>query len=89
MFGGRFDQLEKNVAGWREIEKDVKEKPRGRVAHPRSWSRVRLIESTVAVRPRWPLQREPAPARFCQSQPEFGASRRSEDVALALLVALV
>ena len=90
VFAETFDQLQKNVAHWRQIEKDVKDK----LAPDVTTQPAPVIQGSFdPIDPSQfgalvaPVQRQPAPAAILARLSRIGASRRAEDAALASLVA--
>jgi UPF0755 protein len=90
VFAETFDQHQKNVARWRQIEKDVKDKlapdvspqPAPVIQGPFDPMDPSQFGALVA-----PAQRQPAPAAILARLSRIGASRRAEDAALASLAA--
>ncbi len=90
VFAETFDQHQKNVAHWRQIEKDVKDKL-GPDVTPQP---VPAIRGSIApVDPSQfgalaaPAQGQPAPAAILARLGKIGADRNAKDAALASLVA--
>jgi UPF0755 protein len=89
VFAETFDQHQKNVAHWRQIEKDVKDKlapdatPQPAPAIRGSIDPVDSSQFGALVAP----AAQAAPAALVARLSRIGASRRAEDAALASLVA--
>jgi UPF0755 protein len=90
VFAETFDQHQKNVAHWRQIEKDVKDKlapdvsPQPAPAIRGSIDPVDPSQFGALVAP---TQGQSAPATIVSRLSRIGASRKAEDAALASLVA--
>jgi UPF0755 protein len=90
VFAETFDQHQKNVAHWRQIEKDVKDKlapdvtPQPAPAIRGSIDPVDPSQFGALVAP---AQMQTAPAAILARLSKIGASRKAEDAALASLVA--
>ncbi len=90
VFAETFDQHQKNVAHWRQIEKDVKDKlapdvtPQPAPAIRGSIDPVDPSQFGALVAP---TQRQSAPAAILARLSRIGAGRKAEDAALASLVA--
>jgi UPF0755 protein len=90
VFAETLDQHQKNVAHWRQIGKDVKDKlapdvspqPAPVIQGPFDPMDPTQFGALVA-----PVQRQPAPAAILARLSRIGASRRAEDAALASLAA--
>jgi UPF0755 protein len=91
VFAETFDQNQKNVAHWRQIEKDVKDKlapdvtPEPAPAIQASVDPVDSSQFGALVAPA--LAAQAAPAALVARLSKIGASRKAEDAALASLVA--
>jgi UPF0755 protein len=92
VFAETFDQHQKNVAHWRQIEKDVKDKlapdvtPQPAPAIRGSIDPVDPSQFGALVAPAQ-AQAQSAPAAVLARLSKIGASRKAEDAALASLVA--
>jgi UPF0755 protein len=90
VFAETFDQHRKNVAYWRQIEKDIKHKlapdvtPQPAPVIQGSFDPIDPSQFGALVAP---VQRQPAPAAILARLSRIGASRRAEDAALASLAA--
>ena len=85
VFAETFDQHLKNVAHWRQIEKDVKDKLTPDVALQQA--SIDPIDQSQFGALLAPAQGQSAPASILARLSRIGASRRAEDAALASLVA--
>jgi UPF0755 protein len=90
VFAETFDQHQKNVAHWRQIEKDVKDKlapdvmPQPAPVIQGSFDPIDPSQFGALVAP---VQLQPVPAAIVARLRRIGASRRAVDAALASLVA--
>ena len=85
VFAETFDQQLKNVAHWRQIEKDVKDKLTPDVALQQA--SIDPIDQSQFGALLAPAQEQSVPASILARLSRIGASRRAEDAALASLVA--
>ena len=90
VFAETFDQHQKNVAHWRQIEKDVKDKLAPDVSPqpaPAIRGSIDPIDPSQFGALVAPTQGQSAPATIVSRLSRIGASRKAEDAALASLVA--
>jgi UPF0755 protein len=86
VFAETLDQHQKNVARWRQIEKDVKDKLAPDVA-PAIRGSLDLVDPAQFGALTAPAQGQPAPAALVARLSRIGADRKATDAALASLVA--
>jgi UPF0755 protein len=90
VFAETFDQHQKNVAHWRQIEKDVKDKLAPDVTPqpaPAIRGAIDPIDPSQFGALTAPAQGQPAPAAILARLGKIGADRNAKDAALASLVA--
>jgi UPF0755 protein len=90
VFAETFDQHQKNVAHWRQIEKDVKDKLAPDVTPqpaPAIRGSIDPVDPSQFGELVAPLQGQSAPAAILARLSRIGAGRKAEDAALASLVA--
>ncbi len=89
VFAETFDQHQKNVAHWRQIEKDVKDKLAPDVTQPAPAIRgsIAPVDPSQFGALAAPAQGQPAPGAILARLSRIGADRNAKDAALASLVA--
>src|SRR5271167_608087 len=88
VFAETFDQHQKNVTRWRQIEKDVKDKLSPDVTpQPAIRGSIDPVDPSQFGALSAPAQGQSAPAAILARLSRIGANRKAEDAALASLVA--